>query len=283
MPHKLIVGCGYLGSRVAERWLKAGDTVHVITRSAHRAVDLAGAGLLPIVADIAGVEPLPTLPAVETMLFAVGYDRKSGQSIHDVYVGGLRHVLAALADKQPRFIYISSTGVYGPASGQWVTEETPCAPQREGGQACWEAERLVAHRAIVLRLAGIYGPDRIPLRDAIVAGEPIAAPAEGYLNLIHVDDAASAVLAAEAKATASSVYNVSDGHPGQRREYYQELARLLGAPEPLFTTPDPDSPAAKRASADKRVSNARMLAELGVELRHPSFHEGLAAIVAGKN
>jgi hypothetical protein len=76
------------------------------------------------------------------------------------------------------------------------------------------------------------------------------------------------------------LYTVSDGRPSQRREYYEELARLLGAPRPNFIEPAPDSPAAMRAESNKRVSNARMLAELGIELRHPSYREGLAAIVA---
>jgi nucleoside-diphosphate-sugar epimerase len=113
----------------------------------------------------------------------------------------------------------------------------------------------------------------------LLAGLPIEAPSEGYLNLIHVDDAASVVIAAEKHAPLPSLYCVSDGHPVVRREYFRELATLLGAPEPTFRPPPAGSPATERASASKRISNRRMLAELGVELQHPSYREGLAAIV----
>ena len=107
-----------------------------------------------------------------------------------------------------RFIYISTTGVYGPASGEWIDETTPPDPQRDGGRASLAAERALAAspfaaRGVILRLAGIYGPGRVPFIEELCAGEPIPAPTTGYLNLIHVDDAAETVLAADSKATVS--------------------------------------------------------------------------------
>ena len=99
------------------------------------------------------------------------------------------------------------------------------------------------------------------------------------MNLIHVDDAARIVLAAEAWAPLPSLYLVSDGVPALRRDYYGELARLLAAPAPQFETPPADSPAALRASADKRISNAKLLSEVPCPLAYPSYREGLAAIV----
>ncbi len=285
---KLVIGCGYLGKRVAERWLAAGHEVWVTTRSAQRADEFARQGLRPIVADVLDPASLTNLPAVQSVLYAVGYDRSAGRSIEDVYVDGLRHVLEALPDSPGQFIYISSTGVYGSAQGDWVDEQTPCQPQRAGGRACLAAEKLLAasrwqQRSISLRMAGIYGPDRIPRRQTLLAGEPIAAPAEGYLNLIHVLDAAAVVLSVDQRAQPPGLYCVSDGHPAVRREYYEELARLAGAPPPQFVTPPPDSPAAQRAEANRRVANARMLTDLGMQLEFPSFREGLRAILQGEN
>ena len=77
------------------------------------------------------------------------------------------------------------------------------------------------------------------------------------------------------------VYCVSDGHPVERGEYYREVARLIGAPLPRFVAPDPNSPRAARAEADRRVRNDRMLAELGVQLAYPNYREGLAKILGG--
>jgi nucleoside-diphosphate-sugar epimerase len=141
----------------------------------------------------------------------------------------------------------------------------------------------LGQRAIVLRMAGIYGPGRIPRRKELKAGLPIDAPGEGYLNLIHVDDAASAVTAAEQQSPLPALYCVSDGHPVIRREYFRELAALLGATEPRFREPRRNAPAAERASASKRVSNQRLLAELKFELHYPSYREGLAAIVRAEH
>jgi nucleoside-diphosphate-sugar epimerase len=281
---KLIFGCGYLGARVARRWVDAGERVAVVTLTSQRAATLAREGYQPIVADVLHPATLAHLPAAETVLYAVGYDRTAGASIQDVYVNGLRAVLNALPGETGKFIYVSSTGVYGQTDGEWVDEDSPCEPQRAGGRACLEAEEmLMAHRlgnrAIVLRMAGLYGPGRIPNAAEIRHHRPIAAPEEGYLNLIHVDDAVSVVLAAEARAVPPRCYTVADGHPVERRLYYEELARLLGVPPPEFDVPPADSPVAVRASASKRVKNSRLLTELGAELAYPTYREGLAAIV----
>lgn len=308
---KLLFGHGYLGSRAAQLWRAAGERAAIVTRDAGKAKQLHRAGEYQLlVADVCNRNSLRNLPTADTVVFAVGYDRKTSHhapntpapSIHDVYAGGVKNVLDALGEsiansgaEPPLFIYISSTGVYGDADGDWVDETTECRPVREGGKACLAAEQVIAAhplgaKSIVLRLAGIYGPDRIPRREPLLKGEPIDAPADGYLNLIHVDDAARIVLAAEKKSSdyqrpdnqfaLPQTYCVSDGRPSVRREYYSELARLLNAPEPRFTPPCPDSPAAQRAASDKRISNAKLVRDLGVEFAYPSYREGLAAIVA---
>ena len=285
---KLIFGCGYLGRRVAKLWQDSGETVHVVTRSANRAAELQGDGYQALVADVTQPETLVDLPKVNTVLFAVGFDRSIGYSIAEVYAGGVKHVLAALPDSVQQFIYISTTGVYGPADGAWVDEATAPNPQREGGKASLAAEHWVyknglGGKALVLRMAGIYGPERIPYRALLRAAEPIAAPSEGWLNLIHVDDGAKIVLTAEAwaksQAAGPHVFCASDGCPVVRSEYYCEVARQLGAQPPTFIAPEPNSPAAARARADRRISNRKLFDTLRVELAYPSYREGLAAIL----
>src|SRR5262245_43756932 len=194
----LIFGCGYLGQRVARLWLAGGETVFAVTRTDQRAGQLAEAGIKPIVANLLG-QAKPQLPAeIRTVLFAVGHGRDSRQSIRDVYVRGLATVLDWLPASVERLIYVSSTGVYGQSDGQVVDEDTTCNPLREGGRACLEAEQLLqgnrfGPRAIILRLAGLYGPGRIPRSADLIAGQPIDAPSQGWLNLIHVGDAAQIV------------------------------------------------------------------------------------------
>ena len=95
---KLVIGCGYLGGRVARRWLSQGQEVYAVTRSHKRAASLSAGGLLPLVGDLASDDLSFTLPPLDTVLFAVGFDRSTGHSIHEVYVNGLRRALDALPE-----------------------------------------------------------------------------------------------------------------------------------------------------------------------------------------
>jgi nucleoside-diphosphate-sugar epimerase len=281
---KLIFGCGYLGLRVARLWIGQGDTVYALTRSAEKAKMLEAKGVRTIVGDLLETVSLTLPDEVSTVLFAVGYDKRSDASIHDVYAGGVQRAVDCLPNGVDRFIYVSTTGVYGNVSGEEVDEETPCQPVRAGGIASRVAEQILdaskfQSRAVILRMAGLYGPGRIPRSADLAAGRPIDAPAQGWLNLIHVDDAAQIVRLAEQRAPLPRTYVVSDGQPVVRAEYYAELARLLSAPSPTFADPPVASPAAARAASDKRIVPRRMFAELLPNLKYPSYREGLAAIV----
>jgi len=282
---KLVVGCGYLGAPVAEQWLRDGHRVHVLTRSAEHAERFARQGLVPILGDITVPETLVDLPVVDHVLCAVGYDRRSGLSIKNVYVEGLRHLLDALSPMTTRLVYVSSTGVYGQNDGSWIDENSPCQPTREGGVACLEAERcLQSHalgrRSVILRMCGIYGPGRVPRIADIKAGRPIASPKYGYLNLIHRQDAVRSILLAEENAIPPDLILVGDGCPVLRRDYFAYLAELLATDLPDLVVPRNDAAVSERALSDKRVTNQRMLDVLRIRLEYPSFREGLESVVA---
>ncbi len=281
---KLIFGCGHLGERVGRRWIDCGETPVAVTRSAERAEQLARRGFRPLVADVTRPETLANLPAAQTILYAVGYDRTSGLPRARVQIEGLRAVLDALPQPPVRLIYVSSTAVYGNCEGAWVDENTPCRPDRESGRILLAAEEVlrshpIGSHAIVLRLAGLYGPGRIPRMQDLLANQPIAVAPSAVVNLIHVDDAASVVLAAEQRAQPPATYAVSDGHPVPRREFYHYLSELLHLPSPTFVNVEPDQNQSLRGFGNKRVRNARILEELDIDLAYPSYREGLAAIV----
>ncbi|MFM8251718.1 MAG: SDR family oxidoreductase [Planctomycetota bacterium] len=281
---KLVFGAGYLGYRVAQLWRNQGDDVWIVTRRAAWARELEAHGYHPLVADLTKPDDLGTLPAVDSVLFAVGFDRNQFQTIRDVYVNGWKNVLEVLSSVTGRMLYVSSTGVYGAAEGEWVHEETVCNPRREGAVACLEAEQLLsgyplAANSIIFRCAGIYGPGRVPHLAALRAGEPLAVSPAGYLNLIHVDDAAAIIVQAETHLATPELLNVADGNPVIRADYYSEIARLCGLPSPTFAATNAASPAQQRALADKRVSNQRLQERLLFPFRYPSYREGLAAIL----
>ncbi|HLW66944.1 MAG TPA: SDR family NAD(P)-dependent oxidoreductase, partial [Gemmataceae bacterium] len=151
-------------------------------------------------------------------------------------------------------------------------------PLDEAGQAVLEAEHFLKERlpeAIILRFAGIYGPGRLLREDSVRAGEPLPTDANLWLNLIHVEDGATAVERAERRGQPGQIYNICDDHPVQRGEFFQHLAHLLGAPAPTF-----DTSVVAGNSANRRISNRKMHEELKVPLQYPSFQEGLAGSLA---
>jgi nucleoside-diphosphate-sugar epimerase len=268
----LIVGCGYLGWRLAERW-KGKRRVWATTRSPGRADVLQRAGLSVVVCDITDPRTLGGLPRVETAVVCVGLDRSSGHSMHDVHVRGLEHLLYHLPEPE-RLIHVSSTSVYGQEGGEEVDETAGTAPSTESGKVILAAESALWVRcpsAVVLRFAGIYGPGRLLNAAALKAGRPLAVDPEKWLNLIHVEDGADAVLAAEERGEPGSTYNVSDGQPVTRRDFYDHLAELLRAPPPRFDPP------AVLDSAHRRIVNRKLRQELEIAPRYPDYRAGLAA------
>ncbi|WP_158633524.1 SDR family oxidoreductase [Tautonia sociabilis] len=283
----LIVGCGYLGIRVARLLRAEGQRVFATTRSRQRAEALAAEGIEPIIADVLDRESLSALPSVDRALYCVGFDRKAGVPMGIVAVDGLRHALGKLATRARRLVYSGSIGVYGNQGGDWIDEETPASPETESGLASLAAEEAIrefsreyAFPVTILRYSGLYGPGRLMRRDAISAGEPIPADPGSYLNVIHIDDAASAALLALRAQKPGPLYLVSDDRPVTRGEFYARLAEALGAPAPTFTEPTDTGPVRGRAS--KRVSNRKAKRELGLSLAFPDVSTGIPAALAAE-
>lgn len=196
--------------------------------------------------------------------------------MREVYVNGLAHVLDRLPPPD-RFIYISSTSVYGQSDGNWVDETSPTAPLEEAGAVILEAERLLRAKlpqAIVLRFAGMYGPDRLLRKQPILKGEPLTGDADKWLNLIHINDGVDAVLATEANGVPGETFLIADDEPATRRNFYMLLAQLLNAPPVRFEH------RAEEGAANRRISNRKARAQLGWAPKYPSYREGLPIAVA---
>jgi len=279
---KLVVGHGYLGRLVAARWLAGGHHVYATTRSSERAGEMGREGITPLLCDVTNPATLGGLPDVDAVVYCIGYDRGSGISMGDVYVHGLENVLRALPTPG-KLVYVGSSGVYGQSTGEEVTEHAPTEPADESGRLVLEAEqtlRRMLPEAVVLRFAGIYGPGRLLRSRSVSEGEPIAGDPDRWLNLIHVEDGAAAVSAAEAMARPGEIYNVCDDEPVRRRDFYRLLANLLGAQEPRFVPPPADPPPPGHERTHRRIVNRRLRTELELTLRYPSYREGLPAAAA---
>lgn len=276
VKRRLVIGCGYLGRRVAELWRQAGDEVWALSREGSRKAELSEAGIGLLLGDVTDPRQLPAFPEVDTLLFCISYRYGQHASPRAVYVDGLRNVLAGLAGVPGVVAFASSTGVYGETGGAEVDESAPTRPTRESPQALLDAETLLeaepwAPRRLVFRLAGLYGPGRITLAAKLRRGEPLPTDPDALLNLVHVDDAARLIAEAVDRLAPPGVYNVSDGQPVTRREFYAVLADLLGCPPPQFAP----SQSSGRRGGDKRVVSGRILRELGGNLLHPNYAAGL--------
>lgn len=186
--------------------------------------------------------------------------------------------------------YFSTVGVYGDTAGGWLDEETEARPASERGQRRLRAEnawrqlgRDNAKCVNVFRLPGIYGPGRSQIEDVLAGtARRIVKPGQVF-NRIHVDDIARAVIAAIAKPQQDRVYNVTDDEPGPPQDVVAYAAQLAGAPPPPeldFATAQLSPMARSFYGESKRVSNARLKAELLPRLAYPTYREGLAAIAA---
>jgi nucleoside-diphosphate-sugar epimerase len=184
--------------------------------------------------------------------------------------------------------YFSTVGVYGDANGNWVDETTEPKPGTIRGQRRLKAEtgwidlaRKSGKSLVIYRLPGIYGPGRSAI-DQLKSGTArrIFKPGQ-FTNRVHVADIATAVQASMNLAPGTHIFNVTDDLPAPPQNVIEYGAELLGVPCPPATDPTDEmlSPAARSFYIEnKKVSNARMKAELGVRLAYPTYVEGLKAI-----
>jgi len=289
----LIVGCGYLGQRVARLWNETGNRVYAITRSKAKVDQLLEKSISPIVVDWYQSDGWPELPDFDRLLISVSHSPIPNVSHDETHVRGLNHLFTRSAFDRCKIAYLSTTGVYAPCDdGRWIDENSPVLPNRPGAIAAYAAERWIgkhipSDRYSILRAAGIYGPGRVPRLDKLQANEPLEADPESYLNLIHVDDLARIAVAVMEHPSAVGVFNVSDGHPVLRRDYYQFIANSIDSPLPQFSSPNANELASKtdstgnraRGEGSKRIANHRIIQAIGYRFQIADYIAGLTPLI----
>jgi nucleoside-diphosphate-sugar epimerase len=265
VPTLLLCGHGYLGQAISRDFRAAGWEVVALSLSGDEgtiACDVSSAGAVAAL----GVKP-------DFIVHCAASGRGGADAYRAVYLEGCRNLLGAFPGV--RLLFTSSTSVYAQTDGAVVTEESAAEPERETGKILREAEEVVlASGGVVARLAGIYGPGRSVILKRFLNGEAvIEEDGRRYLNQIHRDDAAAAVLRL-AEAGKRGIYNVSDSRPMSQRECYEELSRIFGRPLPPNGPRDPDR---KRGWTHKRVSNGKLL-EAGWVPGFPSFLDAVEAV-----
>jgi nucleoside-diphosphate-sugar epimerase len=200
----------------------------------------------------------------------------------------LRHYAKELSAASPQWIgYLSTVGVYGNHDGAWVDEDTVCRPVSK--RSIW---RLAAEQAWtdfaartgiatgIFRLSGIYGPGRNAFVNLDRGKARRLVKKDQVFNRIHVADIAGALEAA-IKKPATRIYNVTDDEPAPPQDVVEFAAQLAGVPCPPeidFETAELTPMARSFYGENKRVSNARVKAELGYTFQHPTYRDALQSL-----
>ena len=266
MPTLLLCGHGYLGQAIARDFRGAGWEVI--------ALSLSG-GEDSIACDLSSPASVAALQASPDFIVHCAASGRGGEDRYRaVYLGGCRNLTGRFPGLP--LLFTSSTSVYAQTDGSVVTEESPAEPDRATGKILREAEELVlAKGGIVARLAGIYGPGRSVILKKFLKGEAvIEEEGQRYLNQIHRDDAAAAVLKLATSPTPGEVYNVADSTPLTQLECYQALSRIFSLPLPPSGPRDPDR---KRGWTHKQVSNKK-LRGLGWSPGFPCFVDAVESV-----
>lgn len=279
-------GCGYSARVLAGRLKAQGFEVAGTCRTAEGAERLMSEGVEPFIFgnDHPLADPASALSGTTHLLISTP-PTEAG----DPVLAAHRDTLARIAPEIGWAGYLSTTGVYGDRQGAWVSEETPLDPnvtrsdRRASAERDWQAlareSGLPLH---IFRLAGIYGPGRNQLK-GVIDGTAKRIVKEGQIfSRIHVEDIANVLEASMAKPNPGAIYNVCDDEPAPAPEVVAYAAELLGRtppPEIPFEEADLSSMARSFYMASRRVSNARIHGELGVELSYPTYREGLKALL----
>jgi nucleoside-diphosphate-sugar epimerase len=285
-----VLGCGYVGLELGRQLAPDHDVVGV-RRSDEGIAAVEDAGLDAVQVDVTDPGALSDVPDADAVVFAASSGGRGAGAAREVYVEGQRRVVdhfGSRASPPDRYVYTSSTGVYGDHGGAWVDEGTPVEPTTDRTEVLAEAERVGLERprehgvdGTAVRLAGLYGPGRYRL-ERYVDG-PVT---EGYLNMVHREDAAGAVrYLLTADAARGGVVLVVDDEPVDKWGFADWLAEQCGVEAPPKRTKDErladddlSDAARRRVLTSKRCSNDK-LRGLGYEFAYPTYREGYRAAV----
>ena len=263
----LILGAGYVGESLASQLAARGHKVEAVNR--RTGVDITNIGdLRKLGRDW------------DWMVNTVSSGKGSVEEYRRVFLEGTRNIIEWLAGSSlQKYVYTSSTSVYGQADGSVVDETSATQPQSETSKILVQTEQLLPQLpAITLRVAGIYGPERgFLFQQYLRGGAVITADGSRYLNMIHRDDVVRAIIDALERGNAGEIYNIADDEPVTQLEFFQWLSKMLNRPMPPFA-PEPVS--RKRGITNKRVSNRKLREQLGCELAYPNYRAGYGALIA---
>jgi nucleoside-diphosphate-sugar epimerase len=279
----LIIGCGYIGKRLVRQLQTRQIQVTGIVNSE---ASLSECGQANIPCEIIDLDqPHLDIDAGDHHLIYLAPPPRTGKQ--DTRMANF---LNAIGQQTPeKFVYISTTGVYGDCHGAWIDENTPLNPTADRACRRADAEQQVTHYCqrhdiplVILRVAGIYGPGKLPLA-RIESGQPVVNQQDSpFTNRIHADDLVSICEKALINPHINGTYNVTDGHPSTMYEYFNAVAATMNLPAPPAI---PLKEAKHQLSAamlsymseSRRIKNQLLLQDFDLALQYPTLKDGLKA------
>ena len=283
----LVLGCGYVGAEVCRRATRAGWQALGVVRSESSCVRLKAEGLNVVSLDILKDD----LDVLGKSFDAVVYALSAGGGGDDAYRAAYAEGPARIARWAERvgaraLVLTSSTGVYR-QDGE-VDETSPAGGDGPSDQLVAGEQAILQSTVplrIVLRLGGLYGPGRHYLLDQLRRGErTVGGRVDHWINYLHRDDAAEAVLAACVAPIGQHVLNVTDGHPLTKEDLARWVCKRIGGDSPVFDASAPAGPRAQRSSRvqpNRLVQSTRIRAVLGWKPLYSDVREGLEPIIRG--
>lgn len=284
----IILGCGYIGTAFAHLAKAKGYQVCGVVRSEASRTRLESQGITALVFDLQNGD-WQTLPRdFSSVIYCASTGGGGSESYRLAYdLGVKRAVTWAEQIGAQQFVFTSSTGVYRQDDGSVVDENSPVGGTVNADALC-AGEQAVLSSAIpsrcVLRLGGLYGPGRHYLLDQIKRGEcRIGGRVDHYINYLHQEDAASALLAAITRGPRGArIYNVCDGSPLKKSNLALWIAQQTGAGEIVFDQEAPGGPRQQRGGLtqpSRRIDSSRIRQELPWIPRYTSVYDGLRALL----
>ena len=251
----LIVGCGDVGLRVAA-CLKGRAQLIALTTSADRTGALRAAGITPLLGNLDESATLRRLAGLAHRVVHLAPPPSEGWG--DPRTLALTRLLR-LRSLPAAFVYGSTSGVYGDCQGEFAIEtratsaDTPRAKRRIDAESSARFfGRASGVRSSILRIPGIYAPDRVggTPHARLLKGTPVLEAGDDvYTNHIHANDLARACVAALWRAKPQRIYNVNDDTCLKMGDYFDSGRRQIRPATPParakkhgLTAPAPDAP-----------------------------------------
>lgn len=294
MPHTKIniIGCGYIGKKVVRSLveLKQDTCCFVKTENSKEECEASGHKVFQFDLDKEDLNIPDDIKQKFNKSSIAYFSPPPPKGEIDTRINFFISSLKKLDTTPEKIILISTTGVYGDCSGDWIDESRALNPQADRARRRVSAEKQLQEYCenkkipyVIFRVPGIYAADKLPVK-RISSGDPIVcAEDSGYTNRIHADDLAAFCVEALNSEVTTGIYNCCDGHPSTMNDYFMKVADALGLDRPREISlqqaqGELSAGMLSYLAESKRISNKKLLDNFNTEFMFADLEAGLLGV-----